>query len=138
MERHIGPTGIRPGASANPHRAAQMLADAETCRRTGKLDRAQSLCESLLQNYPDYVGALQTLGVTQLTKKNYRQALSCFIQAAMLCPKDCINLTNLATAYLHLGARELAAQTLERARQLKPDDVNVDFTLAAVYREDRE
>jgi tetratricopeptide (TPR) repeat protein len=138
MERHIGPTGIRPGASANPHHAAQMLADAETCRRMGKLDRAQSLCESLLQKYPDYVGALQTLGVTQLTKKNYRQALSCFIQAAMLCPKDCINLTNLATAYLHLGARELAAQTLERARQLKPDDVNVDFTLAAVYREDRE
>jgi tetratricopeptide (TPR) repeat protein len=138
MERHIGPTGIRPGASANPHRAAQILADAETCRRTGKLDRAQSLCESLLQNYPDYVGALQTLGVTQLIKKNYRQALSCFIQAAMLCPKDCINLTNLATAYLHLGARELAAQTLEQARQLKPDDANVDFTLAAVYREDRE
>ena len=110
MERHIGPTGIRPGASANPHHAAQMLADAETCRRMGKLDRAQSLCKSLLQKYPDYVGALQTLGVTQLTKKNYRQALSCFIQAAMLCPKDCINLTNLATAYLHLGARELAAQ----------------------------
>ena len=138
MERHIGPTGIRSGASANPHRAAQILADAETCRRTGKLDRAQSLCESLLEKYPDYVGALQTLGVTQLIKKNYRQALSCFIQAAMLCPKDCINLTNLATAYLHLGARELAAQTLEQARQLKPDDVNVDFTLAAVYREDRE
>jgi tetratricopeptide (TPR) repeat protein len=135
MERHIG---IRPGAPANPHRAAQMLADAETCRRTGKLDRAQSLCESLLQNYPDYVGALQTLGVTQLTKKNYRQALSCFIQAAMLCPKDCINLTNLATAYLHLGARELAAQILEQARRLTPDDLNVDFTLAAVYREDRE
>ena len=138
MERHIGPSGIRPGASANPQRAAQMLAEAENCRRTGKLDRAQSLCESLLQKYPDYVGALQTLGVTQLTKKNFRQALSCFIQAAMLCPKDCINLTNLATSYLHLGARELAAQTLEQARQLNPDDVNVDFTLAAVYREDRE
>ena len=138
MERHIGPSGIRPGASANPQRAAQMLAEAENCRRTGKLDRAQSLCESLLEKYPDYVGALQTLGVTQLTKKNFRQALSCFIQAAMLCPKDCINLTNLATSYLHLGARELAAQTLEQARQLNPDDVNVDFTLAAVYREDRE
>ena len=33
MERHIG---IRPGAPANPHRAAQILADAEACRRTGK------------------------------------------------------------------------------------------------------
>ena len=88
MERPIGSPSMRPGASANPHRAAQKLAEAETCRRTGKLDRARSLCESLLQEYPDYVGALQTLGVTQLTQKNYRQALSCFIQAAMHCSKD--------------------------------------------------
>ena len=139
MERHIGPTGIRPGVGApNPHRAAQRLAEAETCRRTGKLDRAQLLCESLLLEYPDYVGAFQTLGVTHLAKQNDRQALSCFIQAAMHCPKDCVNLTNLATAYLRLGARELAAQTLEQARRLKPDDASVDFTLAAVYREDRE
>jgi len=138
MERHIGPIGIHSGASANPQRAAQRLAEAETCRRTGKLDRAQLLCEALLQTYPDYVGALQTLGVTHLSKRNYRQALSCFIQAAMLCPKDCINLTNLATAYLQLGAWELAAQTLEQARQINPEDVSVDFTLAAVYREERE
>ncbi len=123
---------------ANPLQAAQRLAEAERHRQTGNLDRAQSLCKSLLLEHPDYLGALQTLGVTQLAKRNYRQALSCFIQAAMLCPKDRINLTNLATAYLHLGARELAAQTLEQARQLKPDDANVDFALAAVYREDRE
>lgn len=129
---------MRSGASANPHRAAQKLAEAENCRRTGKLDRARSLCESLLQEYPDYVGALQTLGVTHLTHKNYRQALSCFIQAAMHCPKDPVNLTNLATSYLRLGARELSAQTLEQARRLKPDDVDIDLILAEVYREARE
>jgi tetratricopeptide (TPR) repeat protein len=114
------------------------LVEAENCRRTGKLDRARSLCESLLQEYPDYVGALQTLGVTQLTQKNYRQALSCFIQAAMHCSKDPVNLTNLATAYLRLGARELSAQTLEQARRLKPDDADIDLILAEVYREARE
>jgi tetratricopeptide (TPR) repeat protein len=91
-----------------------------------------------LHDYPDYVGALQTLGVTQLTQKNYRQALSCFIQAAMHCPKDHVNLTNLATAYLRLGARELSAQTLEQARRLKPDDADIDLILAEVYREARE
>lgn len=138
MERPIGSPRMRPGASANPHCAAQKLAEAETCRRTGKLDRARSLCESLLQEYPDYVGALQTLGVTQLTQKNYRQALSCFIQAAMHCSKDPVNLTNLAAAYLRLGARELSAQTLEQARRLKSDDTDIDLILAEVYREARE
>jgi tetratricopeptide (TPR) repeat protein len=123
---------------ANPLQAAQRLAEAERHRQLGNLDRAQSLCESLLLEYSDYVGALQTLGVTQLAKQNYRQALSCFIQAAMHCPKDHVNLTNLATAYLRLGARELASQTLEQARLIKPDDPTIDFTLAAVYREDRE
>jgi tetratricopeptide (TPR) repeat protein len=138
MERPIGSHRTRPGASANPHRAAQILAEAENCRRTGKLDRARTLCESLLQQYPDYVGALQTLGVTQLTQKNYRQALSCFIEAAMHCSKDPVNLTNLATAYLRLGARELSVQALEQARRLKPDDADIDLILAEVYREARE
>ena len=83
------------------------------------------MCESLLAEYPDYVGALQTLGAAHLTKKDYRQALSCFIQAAMFCPKDWVNLTNSATAYVRLGARELAAQTLEHARRLKPDEASI-------------
>jgi tetratricopeptide (TPR) repeat protein len=114
------------------------LAEAETSRRKGDLARAQSLCESLLKEYPDYVGALQTLGVTHLARKNFQQAFICFIQAVMHCPKDCVNLTNLATAYLRLGAREMAARTLEQARRLKPDDAVVYSTLAEIYREDRE
>ena len=114
------------------------LAEAETCRRKGDLARAQSLCESLLKDYPDYVGALQTLGVVHLARKNYQQAFICFIQAVMHCPKDGVNLTNLATAYLRLGAREMAAQTLEQARKVNPNDAAVYCTLAEIYREDRE
>ncbi len=114
------------------------LAEAETCRRKGDLDRARSLCESLLKDYPDYVGALQTLGVVHLARKNYHQAFICFIQAVMHCPKDGINLTNLAAAYLRLGARDMAAQALEQARKLNPDDAVVYSALAEVYREERE
>ena len=122
----------------SPMPAHGRLAEAETCRRKGDLARAQSLCESLLKDYPDYVGALQTLGVVHLARKNFQQAFICFIQAVMHCPKDGVNLTNLATAYLRLGAREMAAQTLEQARKLNPNDAAVYCTLAEVYREDRE
>ena len=139
MQRRMVSLGTRSRqGKANPLDAVRRLSEAERCRRTGDFARVQSLCESLLQEYPDYVGALQTLGVAQLAQKNYRQALSCFVQAAMHCPKDGVNLTNLATAYLRLGAKELAAQTLEQARRLNPDDVDVYLILAEVHRENRE
>jgi tetratricopeptide (TPR) repeat protein len=114
------------------------LVEAEACRRAGRLDRARKLCEALLGEYPDYVGALQTLGVAHLATNSYRQALSCFIQAAMLCPKDWVNLGNLGNAYLKLGAHEAAAQVLEQARRLKPDDPGIHWSLAELHREDRD
>ncbi|MDP9137812.1 MAG: sulfotransferase [Pseudomonadota bacterium] len=114
------------------------LAEAETCRRRGDLGRAQSLCEALLKEHPDYVGALQTLGVIHLARKNHQQAFICFIQAVMHCPKDGVNQTNLATACLRLGAREMAAQALEQARRLNPEDAVVYSTLAEIHRENRE
>jgi tetratricopeptide (TPR) repeat protein len=125
--------------ATSPLQAAHAkLAEAERCRRAGDLDRAQVLCEALLAEYSDYVGALQTLGAVHLTKRNFRQALSCFIQAAMHCPKDRVNLTNLGTVYLRLGARRLAAQALQEALRLQPNDADVHMTLAEVHREERD
>ena len=130
------PTGEKPNS---PLQAAHAkLAEAERCRRAGELDRAQALCEALLAEYSDYVGALQTLGAVHLAKQNFRQALSCFIQAAMHCPKDRVNLTNLGTVYLRLGARRLAAQALQEALRLQPNDADVHMSLAEVHREERD
>lgn len=114
------------------------LVEAEKHRRAGNLDTAQSLCQSLLSEYPDYVGALQTLGVVLLAKKSYREALSCFIRAAMEAPKDWTNLTNLAAVYLGLGAIELAAQTLDQARRLNPKDAQIYYSMGEIYRDERE
>jgi tetratricopeptide (TPR) repeat protein len=114
------------------------LLEAEEARRAGDLGKARSLCEALLTQHPGYVGALQTLGAVHLAKNNSRQALSCFIQAAILCPKDSVNLTNLATCLLKAGGRQLAAQITENAKRLRPDDPEAYCLLAEIYREDRE
>ena len=134
MQHKTGPASVISSVKPAPAR----LAEAETFRRKGDLQRARSLCEALLKEYPDYVGALQTLGVIHLAGRNYQQAFICFIQAVMHCPKDGVNLTNLATACLAMGARDMAAQALERARRLSPDDPVVHLMLAEVYREERE
>jgi hypothetical protein len=67
------------------------------------LERARTLCEGLLGEYPE-CGTLQTLGVVYLATRSYRHAMSCFIHAAMLCPKDWVNVSNLGQTYLRLGA----------------------------------
>lgn len=142
MQRQaVFPSAIpaRERAATSPLQAAHAkLAEAERCRRAGELDRAQALCEALLAEYSDYVGALQTLGAVHLAKQNFRRALSCFVQAAMHCPKDWVNLTNLGTVYLRLGARRLATQALLEARRLQPDDADLQMSLAEVHREERD
>src|SRR5262245_24864125 len=114
------------------------LTQAETLRRSGDLGRAKVICESLLRDHPDYPGALQTLGVIHLAMNDPHQALSCFARAALHCPTDWINLTNLGAAELRLGAHSAAAATLERARRLRPDDSAMLLTLADAYRELRD
>jgi tetratricopeptide (TPR) repeat protein len=113
------------------------LTEAETHRRSGNLGHAKALCEALLRDYPDYAGALQTLGAVHLAMNDPRQAFSCFAQVELLCPTDWINLGNLGSAALRLGAYAAAAEILEKARQLKPDDVETLLILADAHREAR-
>ena len=56
----------------------------------------------------------------------------------MLDPGSWKALTALSDVYLELGAAEMAARTLEQARQIKADDPTVHLTLAKIYRSDRE
>jgi tetratricopeptide (TPR) repeat protein len=114
------------------------LSEAEQARLAGDPGRAQSLCQGLLKDFPDYVGALQTLGAAHLQRKSYGLALPCFLQAAMRCPQDAVNLTNLATCYFKLNAAELALRTLGDAERLAPDDLHVHWVSAEVHHAKRD
>jgi hypothetical protein len=46
------------------------LQQAEELRLQGKLDAAQAICEQLLEQYPDYWGALHRLGLVWVSKNN--------------------------------------------------------------------
>ena len=114
------------------------LDQAEQLRIKGKLDRAQSICEGLIRRYPDYMGALHTLGLIYADKKNYQRAFDYLARAAMLNPRSSNTLTALSGVYLRLGANEMAAQTLEQARRINPKDASVLVTLGEIYVEERE
>jgi tetratricopeptide (TPR) repeat protein len=118
--------------------AAHQLQEAETLRQQLQFDRAKALCEPLVARYPDYFGALQTLGLIYADKRQYPQALGFLVRAVMLNPRSWQALTSLSAVYLELGATELAAQTLEQARDVNPLEAGIFATLGQVYRAERE
>jgi len=114
------------------------LDQGEQLRQRKELDRAQSICESLLREHPDYMAALHTLGLIFGDKGNYEQALNCLVRAVMLNPRSWNSLTALSGVYLKLKAPEMATQALEQARAIRPQDSTVLVTLGEIYREERE
>lgn len=111
---------------------------AEKSRLAKQLDRAEAICRDLLKKHPNYVGALQTLGLTLADMQQYDLSCDYLARAASLNPKDWKVLTALSGSYLRNGASEMAALTLERAQVLKPNDASILATLGEIYREERE
>lgn len=117
---------------------SKKLESAEKSRLAKQLDQAEKICRELLAQHPDYVAALQTLGLVLADKQNFDQSCNYLSRAASLNPKDWKILTALAGSHLRNGATQMAAITLEQAQRLKPDDANILATLGEIYREDRE
>lgn len=128
-------------ANAGKSSARQLhsaLLEAETMRRRGHLDSAEKTCRKLLDVHPTYLGALQTFGLVALEKKNYPQAVNCFLTAAAEAPDDWSNYTNLAAAWLGLELPQMAALMLREARALNPKDAEVHFMLGEVSSDENE
>jgi Flp pilus assembly protein TadD len=118
--------------------ARVQLEEAERLRRLGQHDRARAICEPLVARHGDYFAALHTLGLIHYDKREYSLALGLLVRAAMLNPRSWTTLTALSDVYLRLGAREMAARTLEQAKLIKPKDPDVLATLGAIYQSERE
>jgi tetratricopeptide (TPR) repeat protein len=131
--------GNRSSGAGDPLRETFLqLQQAESLRLHGQIDQARAICEGLVGRYPEYFGALYTLGLIYLDKDQYPQALGCLVRASMLNPESWRALTALSAVYLELGAREMAAHTLERATAIEPEDPSILLTLGEIYTEERE
>ena len=63
--------------------AYEQLQKGEALRQQGHLDRALTLCQPLVARYPNYYGALYTLGLIYADKDQYPQALGLLVRAVM-------------------------------------------------------
>src|SRR5258708_30938745 len=109
------------------------LQEAEQLRLQRRFDRAQAVCESLVREHPDYMGALHTLGLIFGDQKKYEEALDCLVRASMLDPNSWTTLTALSEVYLRLGSPEMAARTIQQARLIKPAEPKVLVAVADIH-----
>lgn len=119
----------------------QRLKRAEELRRSGTKDNlaaARKLCEELVGDHPKYFGALYTLGLIYIDQQEYERALTFLIRAAMLNTRHWQVLTALSAVYQQLGSSDMAAITLERAREIAPNEPSILVTLGEIYRAEQE
>ena len=118
--------------------AAEKLKEAERLRQAKKFKHSKRLCEELVRDFPDYVGALHTLGLVLADMQQYESAASVLSKAAMLCPKDWRVHAALSGVNLKLNRADTAITNLEQAQQLKPGDLSLIGTLAEIYKDQKE
>ena len=102
-----------------------------------KFDQAQAICEALVRRYPNYVGALHTLGIIYSEQNKNEYALDCLVRAVMLSPRHKSISTALAEIYLRLGANEWRRKRSSEP-SLEPPDAKALLMLGDIYQEDCE
>jgi tetratricopeptide (TPR) repeat protein len=118
--------------------AAEKLKIAETHRRSRNYAEARRLCEEILASHPDYVAALQTLGLVLAEQNDHAGALAPLSKAVMLCPVDWKLLTALSATNLKLRNTSAAMIHLDVASKLNPGDPHILLLQGEAHRHERD
>lgn len=135
MTPKLPPIADSTGALAQ---ASHRLAQAERARQMRDLSKARRICEELLSHDPDYVAALQTLGLCLADGNEYSAALAPLSRAVMLCPTDWRLRVALSAVSLKLNHLEAARMNLLAARERAPENPDVLLMLGEAHRKERD
>jgi tetratricopeptide (TPR) repeat protein len=117
--------------------AKRRLDDARRLLATGSISESQKICRDLLDEHPEYVSALCTLGQSYIANRQFKAAMPCFVRASMLCPDEPSILIRLAEMYFHLYSDPMALDTANFILTLNPDEEverDTHLLLGQVYR----
>jgi Flp pilus assembly protein TadD len=91
----------------------------------------------VLKNYPTEIELLSITGVAHLLTNNNNKALSYFLQAEKLNPKDYIVLNNIAKTYAVLGDKSKAIKYYELAAKFG-DATSKEMSAEAIQKLKKE
>jgi tetratricopeptide (TPR) repeat protein len=108
--------GLLPVTASQP----ATLAAASALERIEKPEAARLVYQSILEKWPDLVGAHFGLGNTEATLKNYRASAKHFEEASKLAPESAAIWNNLGEVYLKLRQKKRAALAFQNAKKFTP------------------
>jgi len=118
--------------SANPTDPAPRVALVELYLRTGSPDRALSAASEGILNLPDNPTMLRTLGLAQKAAGDMLGAIDTYRKLTALAPQSLDAVKLLADAQAANNSLDEARTTLWRAREMAPDDIQVQVALIDV------
>jgi protein O-GlcNAc transferase len=113
-------------------RAADVLARAERCFRSGDLLRAGHLYGEILEKHPNNAAVWCRLGEVYHALGQPDDAADCYRRALALRPDDMPAHSNLGAALMAQGRLDEAAACFEQALRLRPDSVEACSNLGLV------
>lgn len=90
---------------------------------------------TVTQYLPTYAWAWKGVGLVELVRQNYSQAIHAFHVALRAEPQDHSCWIRLGEAYTRAGRHTAALKALQRARELQPEDWTADYFTGDLYRQ---
>ncbi|HEY9616835.1 MAG TPA: tetratricopeptide repeat-containing glycosyltransferase family protein [Microcoleaceae cyanobacterium] len=119
---------------------AQHIQLAMTSYQNRDFNRAVSLCQEILAEYPQEIAAYYLLALVRQEQTHWADAIACYHQIIRLQPNQFEAHSRLGSVYLALGMVNVAIESLEMAITLNPTQPSLYFNLGNAYanREDWE
>lgn len=131
-----GAEAVRPApAPANAAKGdpEQRFQDALQLMKDRKQDEAKAAFASLAQDFPQYAGPLNDLGILQAQGKQREQAIASFARAAAADDRNAFAWNWLGILYRESGDYAHAEQAYRKAIAVKPDAAAAHLNLGILY-----
>jgi tetratricopeptide (TPR) repeat protein len=131
----LGATAYFQGQSATRGGDLSILKDAAQAIAAGKLERAESELQSVLQTSPQEFRALNLLGIVRAQQRREPEAERLFRRAIEIKPDFTSAHTSLGMLYVQMAKPDQAIPELKEALRLDPGRTDAADALSGVWRE---
>ena len=129
------PKTIDIGDGRDPMPVAAAFDQALACHRDGDIQQAHALCRKIISAAPDHAGTRHLLGLIDLDRGHFEEAVSSLKQALKKQPGDPEILSPLGLAQAQTGRMKDAAGSFAAAVEAAPGNAMLQSNLGAALQE---
>ncbi|MBP9838256.1 MAG: tetratricopeptide repeat protein [Proteobacteria bacterium] len=122
-------SNVEKAMSISPESLEAKINHAVLLVKSGKVEEGNIKLKELESANPSNNKVLAAIGWSYLIKEEYKLAEDKIESAIKLNPEDAFSYNNLAIVYSKLGEKDKATAAMNKAKQLKPKNSNIDLNL---------